>query len=276
MEKRKRKNSLFASFTTLLMMLLMVAFGACSTKKSATGDIGALTVKEIKSLSAMQKTGDNLSAKLKLNANIKGKTFSAGGNLKIKRGEGLQISINALGGLIEVARIEMTPEKMLLIYRLGREYAEVRYSEIEAFRSLGLDYSMLEAILMNEVFAPGENILDKALAKMDVKAANGEIILTTPRSRNMQYSFHIEQSSGSLVLTRGDYNSSVSVDCNYADFTDFAGRSFPRQINFSVADMALNLSLSSIKDGSLKLTSESSLSSYSKVAASKLINGLKF
>ncbi len=276
MEKRKRKNSLFASFTTLLMMLLMVAFGACSTKKSATGDIGALTVKEIKSLPAMQKTGDNLSAKLKLNANIKGKTFSAGGNLKIKRGEGLQISINALGGLIEVARIEMTPEKMLLIYRLGREYAEVRYSEIEAFRSLGLDYSMLEAILMNEVFAPGENILDKALAKMDVKAANGEIILTTPRSRNMQYSFHIEQSSGSLVLTRGDYNSSVSVDCNYADFTDFAGRSFPRQINFSVADMALNLSLSSIKDGSLKLTSESSLSSYSKVAASKLINGLKF
>lgn len=276
MEKRKRKNSLFASFTTLLMMLLMVAFGACSTKKSATGDIGALTVKEIKSLSAMQKTGDNLSAKLKLNANIKGKTFSAGGNMKIKRGEGLQISINALGGLIEVARIEMTPEKMLLIYRLGREYAEVRYSEIEAFRSLGLDYSMLEAILMNEVFAPGENILDKALAKMDVKAANGEIILTTPRSRNMQYSFHIEQSSGSLVLTRGDYNSSVSVDCNYADFTDFAGRSFPRQINFSVADMALNLSLSSIKDGSLKLTSESSLSSYSKVAASKLINGLKF
>ncbi len=139
MEKRKRKNSLFASFTTLLMMLLMVAFGACSTKKSATGDIGALTVKEIKSLPAMQKTGDNLSAKLKLNANIKGKTFSAGGNLKIKRGEGLQISINALGGLIEVARIEMTPEKMLLIYRLGREYAEVRYSEIEAFRSLGLD-----------------------------------------------------------------------------------------------------------------------------------------
>lgn len=276
MEKRKRKNSLFASFTTLLIMLLMVAFGACSTKKSATGDIGALTVKEIKSLPAMQKTGDNLSAKLKLNANIKGKTFSAGGNMKIKRGEGLQISINALGGLIEVARIEMTPEKMLLIYRLGREYAEVRYSEIEAFRSLGLDYSMLEAILMNEVFAPEENILDKALAKMDVKAANGEIILTTPRSRNMQYSFHIEQSSGSLVLTRGDYNSSVSVDCNYADFTDFAGRSFPRQINFSVADMALNLSLSSIKDGSLKLTSESSLSSYSKVAASKLINGLKF
>lgn len=276
MEKRKRKNSLFASFTTLLMMLLMVAFGACSTKKSATGDIGALTVKEIKSLPAMQKTGDNLSAKFKLNANIKGKTFSAGGNMKIKRGEGLQISINALGGLIEVARIEMTPEKMLLIYRLGREYAEVRYSEIEAFRSLGLDYSMLEAILMNEVFAPEENILDKALAKMDVKAANGEIILTTPRSRNMQYSFHIEQSSGSLVLTRGDYNSSVSVDCNYADFTDFAGRSFPRQINFSVADMALNLSLSSIKDGSLKLTSESSLSSYSKVAASKLINGLKF
>ena len=70
MEKRKRKNSLFASFTTLLMMLLMVAFGACSTKKSATGDIGALTVKEIKSLPAMQKTGDNLSAKLKLTAKI--------------------------------------------------------------------------------------------------------------------------------------------------------------------------------------------------------------
>ena len=257
-------------------MLAVLLLGACGTKKSVSGEKNALTVKEVKALPAMKSIGDNLSAKLKLNANINGKSFSASGNIKIKRGEGLQISVNALGGLIEVARVEMTPEKMLLIYRLGREYAEVRYSDIEAFNALGLDYAMLEAIFLNEFFAPAGKNFDKEIGKMDIAIANGEIILTTPREKNMQYTFHVEQSSGRLVLTQGDYAQRIKVDCNYADFTEFSGRAFPGQINVAVANIKVGLSLSSLKESTLKLSFASGLSSYSKVDVSSLIKGLKF
>ena len=276
MERRKIKNRIFTTFAMATLMLAMLVVGACGTKKSVSGEKNALTVKELKALPAMKSVGGNLSAKLKLNANINGKSFSASGNIKIKRGEGLQISVNALGGLIEVARVEMTPEKMLLIYRLGREYAEVRYSDIQAFDALGLDYSMLEAIFLNELFAPAGKELDKELGKMDVAIANGEILLTTPREKDMQYVFHVEQNSGRLVLTQGDYSQKIKVDCNYADFTELSGRAFPGQINIAVANIKVGLSLSSIKDSALKLTFTGALSSYSKMDVSSLIKGLKF
>lgn len=276
MEKRKIKNRIFTTLAMATLMLAMLMVGACGTKKSISSNKNALTVKEVKALPAMKSVGDNLSAKLKLNANINGKSFSATGNIKIKRGEGLQISVNALGGLIEVARVEMTPEKMLLVYRLGREYTEVRYSDIQAFDALGLDYSMLEAIFLNELFAPAGKDLDKELGKMDVTIANGEILLAAPREKDMQYLFHVEQSSGRLVLTQGDYSQKIKVDCNYSDFTELGGRDFPGQINVAVANIKVGLSLSSIKNSALKLTFTSGLSSYSKVDVSSLIKGLKF
>jgi hypothetical protein len=275
MEKRKEKNSLFTIFTmAMVASLLIIASGCKSTQKS--GSTQAVTIKELQTLPALSSSGRHLTAKLKLNVNFKGSKFSASGNIKIKRDEGLQISINALGGLVEVARIEATPEKMLLIYRLGREYAEIKYSEVEVLEQLGIDYTMLEAILMNELFAPNGGSLEKELKNMELRTAGGEIIVTTPREKDMQYSFHIEQSEGRLILTQGNYANRINVSCNYSDFSTIGTRPFPQNITFAVADMSLGMTLSNIKDDSFKLSTTSHLSSYKKVNAGNLLKGLNF
>ena len=274
MEKRKKRNSLFTILTmAMLTSLLIIASGCKSTQKSGTSTV---SLKELQTLPALSSSGKHLSAKLKLNANFKGSKFSASGSIKIKRNEGLQISINALGGLVEVARIEATPEKMLLIYRLGREYAEIKYSEVEVLRQLGIDYTMLEAILMNELFATDGRSLEKELKNMNILTANGEIIITTPREKEMQYSFHIGQDEGHLTLTQGNYANKINVNCNYSDFSTIGTRPFPQNITFAVADMSLGMALSNIKDSSFKLSAASNLSSYKKVDAGNLLKGLKF
>ena len=273
--KRERKSRICNIMAVAAMLLLLMGVGGCASKKSSAS-AGSVTMKELKSMQAVSSSFSHLSSKVKLTANIGGKEFSANGNVKIKRGEGMLISINALGGLIEVARAELTPEKMLLIYRLGREYAEVSYSDIEALERLGIDYSMVEAIMLNEVFAPDGKPVEKYLSKMDVAVANGEILLTTEREKGMQYTFHVEQSSGSLQLTRGNYDNKLSVDCNYSDFSTVGARLFPRQIRFSVANYKLDFKLSSPKADSFKLNGTTDLSSYKKVEVSTLLKGIKF
>ena len=275
MEKRKERNSLFTIFTMAMLTSLLIVASSCkSTQKS--GSTSTASLKELQMLPALSSSGKHLSAKLKLNANFKGNKFSASGNIKIKRNEGLQISINALGGLVELARIEATPEKMLLIYRLGREYAEIKYSEVEMLQQLGIDYSMLEAILMNELFAPEGRSVEKELKKMDIITANDEFLITTPREKEMQYCFHVEQEEGRLVLTQGDYANKINVSCNYSDFSTIGTRPFPQNITFSVADISLGMALSSIKDSSFSLNTTSNLSSYKKVDAANLLKGLNF
>ncbi len=273
--KRKIKSSICNIVTSIVLLSALLAVNGCASSKKASAS-GGVTVQEVKSMQAVSKALSHLSSKVKLTANIGGKEFAVNGNLKIKRGEGMLISINALGGLIEVARVELTDEKMLLIYRLGREYAEVHYSDVETLDRLGIDYSMVEAVLLNEVFAPGGKSVEKYLSKMNMTAANGEIILTTEREAGMQYAFHIEQSSGSLQLTRGDYDNKLSVDCNYSDFAEVGTRLFPRQIRFSVANYTLDFKLSNPKADSFKLSSTTDLSSYMKVDVSSLLKGIKF
>lgn len=274
--KKKVKSKIFNSLTMVIMLLLLlVAHGCASSKKGATA-AGGVSVKELKNLPAVNAQLSHLSSKIKLSANIRGKGFSASGSIKIKRGEGLIISINALGGLIEVARVEMSKEKMLLIYRLGREYAEVRYSEVEALGRLGIDYSMLEAILLNELFTPDGESVEKELSKMDISVSDGRVILSTERKRGIKYTFCIEQSSGCLQQTQGDYDNRINVDCNYSDFIEMGKRLFPRQIRFSVASSALELKLTAPKSDNFKLNRTTELSSYKKVDISTLLKGAKF
>lgn len=274
--KSEVKNKLYniVTFTTIVLFLFVVS--SCGTSKKGGVMPDNVTVKELKKMPSLNNRLEHLSSKVKLSAKIGGKDFSVNGNIKIKRGEGLQISINALGGLIEVARIEMSPEKMLLIYRLGREYAEVRYNDIEALDRLGISYPMLEAILLNELFYPNERSLEKSLSKMSVTVANGEILLSTARERGMKYSFIIEQNSGCLQLTQGDYENKINVNCNYSDFVETDVRLFPRRIRLSVASSMLELRLTNPKTDNFRLNRTTELSSYKKVDISTLLKGIKF
>ena len=274
--KRGVKNKICRILTMATMLLLLFVANGCVSSKKGNAAASNITLKELKTMPVVSSNLACLSSKMKLSANINGKEFSANGSIKIKRGEGMLVSINALGGLIEVARVEISPERMLLIYRLGRQYAEVRYSDVEALSRLGISYPMLEAILLNELFTPDGKSLEKSLSKMNIKVANGEIIVSTAREKGMQYTFHIEQSSGCLQLTEGNYDNRISVDCNYSDFSETDVRPFPRRIRLSVANSALDIKLNNLKTENFKMNGTAELSSYKKVDISTLLGGIKF
>lgn len=268
----ERKRDRIQYMTCLLLLALLIAVNGCRSSKTTTVP-GGMTLKEIKNLPPVKSQTEYLSAKVRLNANLKGKEFSANGSIKIKRGEGILISINALGGIIEVARIEITPEEALFVYRLGRKYARLRYSEIEAFNNLGLDYRMLESILLNEIFSPDGALAEKAVDKMDITSSNGELVLSAA-GKKIDYKFYIRPSEGNLVLTQGKYARSISVDCNYSDFVESETRPRPSRLHFSAGNISLRLQMSNIKESPFKLSRTTDTSSYEKIDLSRLLNNL--
>ena len=269
----RTKNRIHTAIFTLLLALAMTAVGGCRSTQKTTLP-GAMTLKELKNLPAVKAETKNLSAKIKLQANLKGNEITANGTLKIKRDEGIIISINALGGIIEVARIEITPDEALLVYRLGRKYARIRYSEIETLDALGLNYNMLQSLLLNEIFTPDGTPAEKGIDKMDVTAANGEVILSATNKR-IKYTFHINPSEGNLVLTQGDYDDRLNVDCNYSGFTATGTGKHPARIHLSVEDISHNLQQSNMKETPLNLNRTTDISAYEKIEISNLLKLLK-
>ena len=91
---KRTKNRIHTVLFMLLIALAMTAVVGCRSTRKATLP-GALTLKELKNLPAVKAETKNLSAKIKLQANLKGNEITANGTLKIKRDEGIIISVNA-------------------------------------------------------------------------------------------------------------------------------------------------------------------------------------
>jgi len=138
-------------FLALLMIAMLVA-GCRSSRKAAKEAEGTevttsvdgvtTTVPEVttskaskQSTTAVTKVAENRQSvrgiRSKLNvALLSGSQMSAGGTLKMKRDEIIQISLSAVLGMVEVGRLEMTPEYLLIQDRINHQYMKALWHGI--------------------------------------------------------------------------------------------------------------------------------------------------
>ena len=72
-----------------------------------------------------------------------------GGTLRMKRNDVIQISIVTFG-VLEVARIEMTPDYFMLIDKVGKQYVKSPYNEVSFLRDGNVDFYTLQAYFWDE------------------------------------------------------------------------------------------------------------------------------
>ena len=78
-------------------------------------------------------TQSNLCAKVKASLSMGGKSVSTGGNLRMRMGEVIQVSLHdPLLGITEIGRLEISPDGILLIDRYNKRYVSMAYDEINA------------------------------------------------------------------------------------------------------------------------------------------------
>lgn len=180
------------------------------------------------------KSWNALTAKMSLALDIDGKTTKVGGTLRIKKGEVIQLSIAPLLG-IEVARVEIFPDGILVIDRMNKRYVQVSFMELQALVKTDLDFHTLQALFLNELFLPGKKELSmRDMSAFDVELLGNKVQLDVRKTKRFSYRF-LTQASDALLKESfiGLKNTSYGISWNYDQFRQLEQKVFPSYMKVS-------------------------------------------
>lgn len=130
------------------LLLVVVVLAGCKSSKR-------LAISETKA-----PVSSYLASKLQLTIpNKKGGSMSVGGTMKMKTHERVQVSLLMPILRTEVARIEITPDEVLLVDRMNRRFVRATKEELKGMLPKNAEFFRLEKILMDASLPGGKTEL---------------------------------------------------------------------------------------------------------------------
>jgi hypothetical protein len=190
-----------------------------------------------------------------------GKSQNIRGSIRILRDSIIMVKINAPTGILEVARLYITPDSVKMIDRLKKEYMASDFTFLSEKLNMDVDFFTLQNILTNEIFQlqdlnerprpfvrnfKGKVIDDKYVFISD-KASKVERKLRKDKYAKLYkfnyQRFEIDPSLMKItdVLVR-EFGEERDMTLKYRDFIDLEGQKFPSEMVFKVKDSIQSLS----------------------------------
>jgi hypothetical protein len=257
---------------------MSVLVGCSAPKGLVKGNgISSSEVAVFSALPSFNRDAGYLSANVRMTATVNGESASTKGKLRIRRGEGVQVSATAMG-LMEAACFEFLPDVLRFIYKIDKIYAEAPYGGVPFLYNTGTDYRILESVILNRMFSPDGRPFRTALADMEIAQERDYITVTTSRASHVVYKFYIDRSNGNLVKSKGDYANGGNVVCIYSDFVDFDGKPFPQKAEISFSgdgiSAALTLKMSSLRNGEFSFSPRRVSKAYERISLEAILESM--
>lgn len=220
------------------LVVLVLIVGSCSSTKRMKKTV---FIDNLSETEYMEKVFSNVAeweavtAKMSASLTLNGKkTGKFGGTLRIKRGEVVQISVSPFLG-IEVGRAEISPDGLLIIDRMNKRYVEVSYDELEALTKVKMDYHILEALFLNEIFLPSKDKLTmRDLSSFQLNMAQPQVWLDVKKAKTFSYRFCTEAPEGLLKESCiGLAGTTYALSWKYDDFEPLGRHVFPAFMSVS-------------------------------------------
>ena len=262
-----------------IMLLLPFLLASCGTSKKMVGttmDTKQLTAEQV--VSAVEKNVLNeecITAKMNFEFKSGSQDLSVGGHLKMKKGDVIQLSLVALG-IMEAARLEFTPQDVLVLDRINKRYIKASYSDFSFLKEAGIDFNVLESLFRNSIFFP-EN---KTGVSLENKSSSQVVV--TCQNKRLKFKFLTSVATSLVQQTQimSAGNSAGELDWIYGDFSDFKGKSFPlsHQIKLSGLgkDAEVDIQLKNLSNDSDWETRTTVKKSYKEMQAGDVLKLLKF
>lgn len=259
----KIKNILFA----VALGGMTLAMAGCGSKKAATEGTSSSVDKHnggnVQALAFVQKVANqkvstqNIVGKMSLNVQMGSKNITVPGSLHMRYGEVIRIQafIPLLGS--EVGRIEFTPDYVLVIDRMHKEYIKEDYNKVDFLKNNGLNFYSLQALFWNQLFMPGTtSISDANLLDFGVTEAGNSKNITLKKG-NLNIVWNADNANGRISAAKATYSSLThgksSLNWTYSNFKAVADKMFPAYQKFTFATTAIknqsNISLTIDMDG---------------------------
>lgn len=228
----------------------------------------------------LSKNAVTASAKVRLSG-IGGKDLSVNGKLQMKRDNVIRISLRFLG--MEVGVLEFTPQDVLVVDRVNKQYVRATYGEVSFLKQAGLDFYSLQSLFWNELFLPGQHALTSSdLKRFALRQTDSAFILTPNNTPKLVYNFYTNETSSLIerIQVKGkDASDKGEFAFTYADFRTLAGRSFPSKMDMSVSgtgkkDISLSLNLSSLNNDASFDTTTSVSAKYTRRSVKDVLGKL--
>ena len=267
-----------ASNHILFLLLMSVLVGCSAPKDLVKGNgISSLEVAVFSALPSFNRDAGYLSANVRMTATVNGESASTKGKLRIRRGEGVQVSATAMG-LMEAACFEFLPDVVRFIYKIDKIYAESPYRDVSFLQGTGTDYTVLESLLMNAVFSQDGRPLREALPGMSCVDTGGYMTLVTSGRGRSMYSFTFEKNSGNLIRCEGKYADGGLFVCRYSDFVAVDGVPYPSVVELEFHgegnEASLLFKMSGIKSSEFKFSPRRVSAAYERVSLEGLLDSV--
>lgn len=292
-----------SSIIKVIMVGLPLAFSSCGTHKAIVSDSAQNTVKQqitttdskSQKLIFLQKVSDNqVYAKnivgnmtFHLEAGSKSVTLPASLHMRKDQVVRIQLMIPILGS--EVGRLEFTPDHVLIVDRMHKEYIQARYDEVDFLKRQGINFYSLQALFWNQLLLPGnKEVSESDLSKFTVGEQNtsSSLVPISYKNGEMLYTWNAESGGGQIKETQVTYNSKQNgksvLLMKYSDFRNVGVKQFPAsqslqlstQVGQKQQKMQVNMELDEVTTKSdWKVETEIS-SKYKKVAPEDVIGKL--
>ena len=130
-------------------------------RKTETKAADAAEVASMKNLAFVQKVAGNqvyaknIVGNMTFNLQAAGKDITVPGKLSMRKDEviRIQLFIPILGS--EVGRLEFTPNYVLIVDRLHKEYIKADYTQVDFLKKQGINFYSLQALFWKQLLVPG-------------------------------------------------------------------------------------------------------------------------
>lgn len=229
----------------LLLLLAITAMNACKTKRDITPvpePIPELVPREvIANMHSSQASFDFFSTRFSGTASINGERYNISGNLRIRKDSAIFISVTPVFG-IELARLVITPDTLRLLNRFESTYFEGEMQQLDRFYNTGLDFHMLQALLVGNDFTRNRRFdarNDRDMIRLHTEGKAGG-----PTAQRLTQAMWLDKISYRLLQAMAlDQENSRSIQIRYDNYTSVEGQLLPAIVNMVFSDPARKMEL---------------------------------
>lgn len=215
-----------------------------------------LAAKAVDIINANRQTETTLTAKASIKLQAGEKSAGVSGTLRMKRDDVIQLSLAFLG-LMEVGRLEITPDYFLLIDRMNHQYVRVAYSQVPFFQQSGIDFHTFQSLFWGELFLLGDAGKAPQSQSYEQEIAGDTLRLTSEVRRQAALHFVASLSRALLLQTSvvaRDSHADPLMSWDYSNYKSFCGKQFPTgmlmKLSAGTLKAQVTLSLSNLKNNS--------------------------
>ena len=281
--------------------LLLMASCGTTKKMEGAGKVNANDKKTetkaeqsaaLRNLAFVQKVSDNqvytnnIVGNMNFNLQAADKDITVPGKLSMRKDEviRIQLFIPILG--TEVGRLEFTPNYVLIIDRLHKEYIKADYTQVDFLKKQGISFYSLQALFWNQLLLPGERTVKQSdLKKFDATLdVEGDNVPVSFKNGNMTYSWTANRTTGRItaadVVYKSTQNGTSNLHVDYGNFKSVGVKMFPATLNLTMTTTAtkkkqvakINLELNQVKTDSKWSTQTEISSKYKQISPTDVLS----